>query len=335
MRIGRTTSPPVDRAAKAEPRIELPAKLEFDPGWCIVEDRFVLTREHEFESLFAVGNGYVGTRGSVVEGTGLSAPGTFVAGVYDRPTPEAIPELAPMPDWTHVDATIDGRRLRMDAVEPLRHQRTLDMRHGELWREWRMRDPAGRVTSVRGLRLASQADRHLLLQSIVFTPENYGAKLRVQVELEQSHVVRTSSGVEVVLANASFLESARGRMRLPVDHGEPIDIEVEPGHTYRLDRIVCIASSRETEDPQRTAESHLARVLEQKSVEELIAEHRRAWRKLWSACDVCIDGDLFAQRAVRFAIYHLLSAANPDDDRVSIGARSLSGAAYKGHVFWD
>ena len=32
--------------------------------------------------------------------------------------------------------------------------------------------------------------------------------------------------------------------------------------------------------------------------------------------------------------YHLISAANPEDD-VSIGARALTGEAYLGHVFWD
>src|SRR5581483_7662438 len=48
-----------------------------------------------------------------------------------------------------------------------------------------------------------------------------------------------------------------------------------------------------------------------------------------------VDGDEEAQCALRFAIYHLVSAANPADERVSIGARALTGDAYKGHVFWD
>ena len=38
---------------------------------------------------------------------------------------------------------------------------------------------------------------------------------------------------------------------------------------------------------------------------------------------------------MRFAIYHLNSAANPADERVSIGARALTGDDYHGHVFWD
>jgi kojibiose phosphorylase len=51
--------------------------------------------------------------------------------------------------------------------------------------------------------------------------------------------------------------------------------------------------------------------------------------------DLVIEGDPRAQRAIRFGAYHLISAANPGDERVSIGARGLTGTAYKGHVFWD
>ena len=40
-------------------------------------------------------------------------------------------------------------------------------------------------------------------------------------------------------------------------------------------------------------------------------------------------------RAVRFGIYQLLIAANGDDPTVNIGAKSLTGEGYRGHVFWD
>ena len=48
-----------------------------------------------------------------------------------------------------------------------------------------------------------------------------------------------------------------------------------------------------------------------------------------------MNGDETAQRALRFAVYHLTSAANPEDEHVSIGARGLTGEGYLGHVFWD
>ena len=63
--------------------------------------------------------------------------------------------------------------------------------------------------------------------------------------------------------------------------------------------------------------------------------HVDAWRRKWEAAEVRIVGDEEAQRALRFAIYHLIAAVNPADERVSIGARGLTGEAYRGHVFWD
>jgi kojibiose phosphorylase len=61
----------------------LPLARTQDPGWIIVEEGFIPAREHELESLFAIGNGYAGSRGSLAEGSALSAPATFVAGVFD------------------------------------------------------------------------------------------------------------------------------------------------------------------------------------------------------------------------------------------------------------
>jgi len=67
----------------------------------------------------------------------------------------------------------------------------------------------------------------------------------------------------------------------------------------------------------------------------VLAAHEAAWNERWSASDIVIEGDDVLQRALRFAVYHLTSTANPQDDRVSIGARALTGDAYLGHVFWD
>jgi len=50
---------------------------------------------------------------------------------------------------------------------------------------------------------------------------------------------------------------------------------------------------------------------------------------------VQIVGDDEAQRALRFAVYHLVAAANPAHEHASIGARGLTGQAYRGHVLWD
>ena len=67
----------------------------------------------------------------------------------------------------------------------------------------------------------------------------------------------------------------------------------------------------------------------------LLSKHRARWDELWERCDVEIEGDEVAQRAVRFNLYHLLIAAPYHTDRASIPAKALSGFGYRGHVFWD
>lgn len=67
----------------------------------------------------------------------------------------------------------------------------------------------------------------------------------------------------------------------------------------------------------------------------MLAAHEAAWAGRWQAGDVTIDGDPEIERALRFAVYHLNSATNPDDPLVSVGARGLTGDGYLGRVFWD
>ncbi len=51
--------------------------------------------------------------------------------------------------------------------------------------------------------------------------------------------------------------------------------------------------------------------------------------------DVAIEGTSDIQKNVRFNIYHMLICANEDQGFSSIGARTLSGEGYRGHIFWD
>jgi kojibiose phosphorylase len=109
---------------------------------------------------------------------------------------------------------------------------------------------------------------------------------------------------------------------------------VRLGEPCRLHRAVALASSRDAADPAHAAEARRAAV----SVEPpdwALARHEAAWAERWRRAGVVIDGAPRLERALRFAAYHLVSAANPHDPRCSIGARALSGEAYRGHVFWD
>lgn len=337
-----------------------------DPGWVVVDEGFNLAREHEIESLFTVANGYIGTRGSLAEGSTMSAPATFIAGVYDLDLHRSVPELAIAPDWMQLRGTIEGNEIRLEGSQGEEHRRVLDMRQGVLWREWRFTDPSGRITRIRGCRLASLADRHVLVQSILLTPENYSGHLHLETHMvppvkRPGHVElipispapnKTRGGAAKVLelctgTGVRVAFAARNRLRVQVDGKwivplmrraheckEPLELDIEIGRTYRFDRVVVVYTSRDVEDPVKAAAAHLKR-LGADGIDRVMAAHVKAWETRWRSADVAIVGDEAAQRALRFACYHLISTANPEDERVSVGARALSGAGYKGHVFWD
>jgi trehalose/maltose hydrolase-like predicted phosphorylase len=107
------------------------------------------------------------------------------------------------------------------------------------------------------------------------------------------------------------------------------------GQVAELDRLVVVArADAPNDDPVPHVRVALARsrALGWRAV---LAAHEAAWEARWTAGGVEIEGDDQLQQAVRFAVYHLTSATNPEDQRVSIGARGLTGDAYFGHVFWD
>ncbi len=74
--------------------------------------------------------------------------------------------------------------------------------------------------------------------------------------------------------------------------------------------------------------------LESVGFEGLLREHREAWARRWQAADVVVDGDPELQHAIRFSLFHLMSSV-PEQGEAAVGARGLSGSAYRGHVFWD
>ena len=107
------------------------------------------------------------------------------------------------------------------------------------------------------------------------------------------------------------------------------------GQTVELDRIVAVARGDSPEDDPALASSEALARNRALGWRAVLSAHEAAWQERWLASDVVVEGDEDVQRALRFAVYHLTSAANPEDERVSVGARGLTGDAYFGHVFWD
>ena len=270
-----------------------------DHCWQIVVDRHDPDREREVESWLTVGNGRTGTRGSL-EGPGpKSHPALYVAGVYGwDPDEQAGPELMRGPEWTRVQARVDAG--------PTEGRRILDLRQGVLF---------GEAPRFRSARFASLADRDVLVLQVegaplgdVTLPEAAGA-------IESVDVAVTHGGAHIGM---------KARDGAGVWFAVAVTGSEEDGTATRL---VAVDRDGPAHDALARATAH--------GPARLLARHRREWRDRWLDADVVVDGDGQAQRDLRFALYHLIIAGDPESDRASIGARSLSGPGYRGHVFWD
>lgn len=122
-------------------------------------------REHQIESRLAISNGYLGVRASLASPTRTSRPRTFIAGLFDASSSDPlVPALVPAPDWLGLRvyfADETGRRVRGDWPG---YKRTLDLRHGSLYSEWRQQSREGYTVRVRAMRFVSLAERSLGIQ---------------------------------------------------------------------------------------------------------------------------------------------------------------------------
>jgi trehalose/maltose hydrolase-like predicted phosphorylase len=326
-----------------------------DAGWLLIEEGLSPAREREIESLLAIGNGYLGVRTSI--GGRFSHPATFIAGIYVGDG-DLGPRLAVFPQWLNVAVTVENEELTVETGRVLLHRWLLDLSKGVLWREWRQQHPSGRITRLTCFQLASLADRRLLLQSVTVTAENYAGTISVGMHLGPSgthgnvenvehadvELVAAEPGAVLLRAVAKDVGiAAASKMHGPgaaswkdtIANGEErCSWKTALGQTMRLDRILAVFTSRDSASPLTAARQHLAAVCA-RGFQAAIADHVDAWRRRWDSADVRIVGDKAAQHAMRFAIYHLIAAANPADECVSIASRGLTGEAYRGHVLWD
>ena len=335
-----------------------------DRDWLLVEQGYDPRRERSVESRFTVSNGFLGVRGSRAISRGpswvswlhtlrwASWPRTYVAGLFDTPNTEPpIPALVPVADWLRLRVLLNGNTLLQRAGDTLHHQRTLDLRRGLLLTEWRQRDPGGIVVKVTTLRLVSLADRNLGLQLVRLEVEQGSAKVSVDarfdeigagldaVRLEQDLGVwrteQSAKSLAIACTAALHLNGAELSPHAPAPFRWSWNWASAPGQAASFQRMIAVARSDSLAgDPGREARDALDRA-KRIGWRGVLAEHEVAWAERWRLSDLRIAGDGASERALRFAIYHLNGAANPADERVSIGARALTGDAYLGHVFWD
>jgi len=150
-------------------------RFPVDP-WRLVESRVSAEDRGLTETLFSVGNGYLGLRGNHPEGRDAHEHGTFVNGFHEtwpiRHAEQAYgfaevgQTIVNAPDAKIMRVYVDDEPLVLETSELLEYRRELDMQAGVLRRHLLWRTPSGKKVRVNLERLVSFTDRHLTLQRL-------------------------------------------------------------------------------------------------------------------------------------------------------------------------
>ncbi|WP_020429159.1 glycoside hydrolase family 65 protein, partial [Paenibacillus riograndensis] len=68
---------------------------------------------------------------------------------------------------------------------------------------------------------------------------------------------------------------------------------------------------------------------------EVFADQSAYWSGIWETSDIRIEGDPENQQGIRFCIFQLYQTYHGDHPGYNIGAKGLTGEAYRGLAFWD
>ncbi len=341
-----------------------PGKLTYT-DWTLIELQFDPTQLHARETIFTIGNGYLGTRGSFEEGYPNAQPATLIHGVYDD-VPVVYTELANCPDWLSLAIIVNGERFRLDSAERtlpergeiIHYERQLDLHYGILSRSVRWRSPIGQTLDLRFERFASLADEHVMSLRCQLTPVDFDGTIELQSSIngypenqgfnhwehldqgktEQGIWLQTrtrSSRIELGIATRMVSSGTDARIQVTNTPGYPTlttSYSATAGQTVTVEKVVTVFTSQEEQQPVLAAQMKLSTL---PTYQVLLEAHQLAWDQVWQHSDIEIEGDPIAQLAVRYNLFQLLIAASPHNDRVSIPAKTLSGFGYRGHVFWD
>jgi kojibiose phosphorylase len=328
-------------------------------NWSVAEMQFTPARLQQWESAFTIGGGTLGTRGSFEERYPGDQPATLIHGLWDD-VPVVYTELANAFDWTVFDIWVDGQPFRMDRGQVSDYSRRLDLRTGQLRRHLYWTPPNGATVELTFERIASLLDPHTCAVRVTITPLVQPVDVRVRARIDgfvenesylhwrdqeagrQGNIAWLTGLTRKTgkrLVEAMQLQQAGQQAALhytdsPLNPGFAGEALLALNQEWAVTKLVSIFTSRDSDDPVAAALTH-AEGLAGRTYAQLLADNRAAWAAFWAAGDVLIEGDDLAQIAARHAFFQLRIAAPPHDERVSIGARSLSGFGYRGHAFWD
>ena len=352
--------------------------MQYDRGtgelknWLVSEKDFDSRFQGKCETIFCQGNGYMGMRAATEERYINQVRNTFVSGTFNKFDEYDVTELPNAADVSNIDIRIDGKLFCLDEGSFSGYHRTLNLKTGEVTREFIWKNQEGKEFQFSFRRFISFDNLHLI-----------ACKIDIKA-LNQAAIIQFDSGINGQMTNSGAQHFHEGEKRIfdkkyvqmlqqttqskitfihntvhSVKLGEADEVasrffmdrrkvfmtysaELGIDQTITLEKVSNLYTSRDREFDTLSLQhlrDHSIKEIKlacESGYNTLQILSAKVWAEKWNTIDIKIESnDDFNQLAIRFAQYHLLIMTPAHDNRMGIGAKGLSGEGYKGHSFWD
>ncbi len=167
-------------------------RLPVDP-WRLFETEHDADSIGLTETLFGVGNGYIGMRANPPEGREAHTHGTYINGFHETweiqhaESAHAFAKtgqtIVNVPDAKLMKLYVDDEPLLLADADLESYERAIDFRSGQLHRELVWRTPGGKRIKVRSEVMVSLTQRHLAVLRLEITPLDAAAPIVVSSQM--------------------------------------------------------------------------------------------------------------------------------------------------------
>ena len=345
-----------------------------DP-WSIIENIFDPTYGLVSESVFSLGNEYMGVRGYFEEGySGERHVGSYFNGFFEE-TPIFHParykgfvdvsrDMTNSIDWLYTRIIIDEEQLDLANSKFEQFNRTLNLKTGILNRSFIWTTKSGKKLKLIFERFMSMNINNVGCQRIVFEPLNFSGEITVisGLNIIKNNNDNEYSNWDVITSeqkghtHSILVQTKRSKLRLyssfridcSCKYGDKVinedefigtmfNIMLEHGKNASFDKISVNYAAKKTDDPETIWGKgiELASKYSAVTYNQVMSENLCYWDEIWKSSDIEIEGDLSNQQGIRFCIFQLQQTYRGSDPYLNIGAKGLSGESYGGKAFWD
>lgn len=336
--------------------------------WTIETTTFSVNDIEVNESLYALGNGYLGIRGAYDEWSSPSVRGSYINGFYENIPYSYSEKLHGFPDFTqrqlnvfeaqYMTIYLDGEEVVANEENISNFHYKLDMKEGYTTRSYHYRIQSGKVAVITVKKMIAMTKRSRLVIDVDINFEgtihvdsivNYdvyphsndddprvGSHSDKMLYVKQQSLSGYQADVEGMTMDSDLSLWTRCDYRFASDYhvrsrsdASATTCSVTAERALNMTKYVDYRSSR-----------HFLSALEHDhaindlSFDDYIDLQKTYYDDFWDHADIVIEGDVKTQNAIRYSIFQIHQSVGKDAI-TNISAKGLTGEGYEGHTFWD